>query len=340
MKMLRKAILIFVGCIIALPLIAEIKVAKYGGEFLSTGVGARALGMGGAFVAAAEDVTSIYWNPAGLASLDCPQIHGMHAERFAGIVNWDFVGGGMQLRNNLAVGFGFFRLGVDGIPFTALRDPAHDLGEIYIDDDGREVQNDVYASHMFDNSEMAFVFSVAQKRSSRLSYGANIKVIRKSAGEDGAWGLGFDVGVKFNPYRSLNLGAVLMDGTSTLVAWNGARKEVILPHLRVGAAYPFEWSKFQILPVFDIHVLFENRGTASQVSLGRADFDFRTGIEIAYLDRIALRVGVDRQRVTAGAGLKISAFIVDYGFMPHPDLGDTHRISVTFSWDKNRLASL
>lgn len=336
--MLRKILIIVFICLFSASLFAEVKVAKYGGEFLSTGIGARALAMGGAFVAATEDVTSIYWNPAGLSSLDCPQIHGMHSERFAGIVNWDFLGGGLRLENNIAVGFGFFRLGVDGIPFTALRDPARGLGEIYIDDEGREVQNDVYVSHLFDDAEMAFVFSVAKKRSNRLSYGANIKVIRKSVGEEGAWGLGFDVGVQLNPYRSLKLGAVLMDGTSTLIAWSGARKEVILPHLKVGAAYPFSWSNFKILPVFDIHVLFEDRGTASQVSLGRADLDFRAGIEIAYLERIALRVGMDRKRLTAGAGIKISAFQVDYGFMPHSDLGNTHRISLAFFWDKNRLA--
>src|ERR1043165_5044581 len=30
-------------------------------------VGSRALGMGGAFVAGADDSTAVYWNPAGLA---------------------------------------------------------------------------------------------------------------------------------------------------------------------------------------------------------------------------------------------------------------------------------
>ena len=41
---------------------------KYSNEFLSIGVGARAQGMGNAFIASVDDVTAGYWNPAGLAS--------------------------------------------------------------------------------------------------------------------------------------------------------------------------------------------------------------------------------------------------------------------------------
>ena len=41
---------------------------------MQTGVGGRALGMGGAYVAIGDDVTSIYWNPAGLGFLDKGQI--------------------------------------------------------------------------------------------------------------------------------------------------------------------------------------------------------------------------------------------------------------------------
>ena len=58
---------------VALPLCSaagETGIAKYAGEFLSLGVGGRALGMGGASVALANDVTAGYWNPAGLALLN------------------------------------------------------------------------------------------------------------------------------------------------------------------------------------------------------------------------------------------------------------------------------
>lgn len=38
------------------------------------GVGARSIGMGGAFVASPEDLTGIFWNPAGLSFLDRPEV--------------------------------------------------------------------------------------------------------------------------------------------------------------------------------------------------------------------------------------------------------------------------
>jgi hypothetical protein len=45
------------------------RIGTSGGNFLKIGVGARAVGMGEAFVAVANDPTTIYWNPAGVASL-------------------------------------------------------------------------------------------------------------------------------------------------------------------------------------------------------------------------------------------------------------------------------
>jgi len=51
---------------------AQTVIAKYAGEFMALGVGGRALGMGGAFVAVANDVTSGYYNPAGLANINYP----------------------------------------------------------------------------------------------------------------------------------------------------------------------------------------------------------------------------------------------------------------------------
>src|SRR5688500_11454424 len=45
-------------------------------RLLNSGYGAAALGMGGAFVAVANDMSAIYWNPAGLAQLQGLQLSG------------------------------------------------------------------------------------------------------------------------------------------------------------------------------------------------------------------------------------------------------------------------
>jgi len=39
-----------------------------------TGAGARAAGFGGAFIGIADDATAVVWNPAGLSTLECPEV--------------------------------------------------------------------------------------------------------------------------------------------------------------------------------------------------------------------------------------------------------------------------
>ena len=310
--------------------------AKYAGSFMETGIGARPLGMGSAFVAVAGDVTAIYWNPAGLIEMNTFQFHGMHSERFAGVVNWDFAGIGIPLKN-FAVGFGFFRLGIDGIPLTRLKDPTRGLGEIYIDENGNKIINDPYAYKIVNDNEMAFVFSFSRRRSESFSYGGNIKVIRKQVSDYGAWGLGFDFGLIWKPYRSMRYGLVLIDCTSTLLVWNGGRRERINPHIKTGIAYPLKLRMVDLLPVFDVNINFENSGEGAQLHLGKMGMNLQCGIEAIYSKRAALRIGLDRGRFTAGAGFRISVVGVDYGFSHHTDLGQSHRISITLYWDKKDI---
>src|SRR5262245_57375127 len=62
---------------------------KYAGEFLHVGAGARAIGMGGAFIAIADDASAAYWNPAGLPFLGKHEILYQHSEQFRSAVNYD-----------------------------------------------------------------------------------------------------------------------------------------------------------------------------------------------------------------------------------------------------------
>nr|MBC8526429.1 hypothetical protein [Candidatus Cloacimonadota bacterium] len=47
--------------------------------YLRMGVGAKALSMGSAFTAVSNNVTATYWNPAGLANIDCIEIGSMYS---------------------------------------------------------------------------------------------------------------------------------------------------------------------------------------------------------------------------------------------------------------------
>ena len=92
---------------------------KYSNEFLSIGVGARALGMSNAYVTSVNDVTSGYWNPAGLLGIkDDAQVGLMHSESFAGILKYDYGAFAKPIDSLSALGISIIRLGVDDIPNT------------------------------------------------------------------------------------------------------------------------------------------------------------------------------------------------------------------------------
>jgi hypothetical protein len=298
-------------------------------------MGARASGMGNAFSAVSEDVTSIYWNPAGLSSLTENQLHLMHAELFDGIVKWDCAAFGYSLDSTRSLGIGLFRLGLDGIPLTTLVDPSKSLGEWIWTSSGR-IRNVPVIDKTIDDSESA-LFLTYSKRGARHAYGVSIKVIRKSAGDYGAWGVGFDLGWRSNLYRNLTTAAVLTNATSTMIAWNGGRKEFAAPHLRIGLSNPFSFLPFQWIPVLEAEASMENLGDAAQWHSGRLGLDFRAGLEIGYNNRAWLRFGMDRKLFTMGTGFRFMGINADYGFSPHSDLGTSHRISMTVILNKDRF---
>lgn len=96
-------------------------VDKFAAEFLKVGVGARAMGMGGSFVALANDATAAYWNPAGLILLESREAFGTHASQFGGVVAHDVLGVSAPMGNGSkrdAIGITLIRLAVDDIRVT------------------------------------------------------------------------------------------------------------------------------------------------------------------------------------------------------------------------------
>ncbi|HUN66081.1 MAG TPA: PorV/PorQ family protein [Bacteroidota bacterium] len=303
---------------------------KYAGEFMAIGVGGRALGLGGAYSALAADVTAGYWNPAGLALVDYPQIALMHDERFAGLENYDYAAVALPMNATTTLGVGIIRLGVDNIANTdaAWSDANHngiiDPGEI-----------DYSRITFFNAADWAFYFSYARLMSDQLSVGINLKLIRRDDGPSSATGIGFDVAAQYRPLPNLLLAANAQDITTTLVAWNTGTNELISPTLKLGSAYLLDAFDGQFAPAFDIDVRFENRLTASNAHLGRVSFDFHTGIEYDFHHLVAVRTGLsDIGSLNFGAGIHLPKFDIDYSFAKlsaDDQLGNTHRISLIFT---------
>lgn len=308
--------------------------SKYGLEFLRSGVNARAEGMGNAYTAVVEDVTAVYWNPAGLVRLQSIELHGMHAERFGGIVNYDFLGFGMLFGEKRAMGLGIVRLGVDHIPMTRILNPERALGELYTDPQGKLVLNRPYVAKYVSDQEWAFLFGYAVEKTEKWALGCNLKTLYKAMGDFSAWGLGLDVGARWNPFGRLSTGLTLKDVTTTLLAWNNGQKEWIAPRVTLGFAYPLFIQKFSFLPALDWGCGLNGIGEVSRWHWGIMDFEVAGGVEISYLDWIAFRIGSGHGRWNIGTGFRVSMFRFDYSYSSHADLGNSHHISTVLQWDK------
>lgn len=314
-------------------------IAKYAGEFMAIGVGGRPLGMGGAYVALANDVTSGYYNPAGLARLNYPQIALMHDERFGNLVNYNYAAVALPFKTDMSFGLSVMRLGVDGIPDTrnALWDANGD-GVLDINDDRINPNKVTY----FSNQDWAFYFTFAKRHSDDFYWGANIKVISRSL-DATAWGVGFDVGAYYTPAENLHLGANIQDVTTTLIAWSTGTNELVSPTAKIGAAYEVEALFGKITPALDLDIRFENRRFASNFNLGPVSFDMHAGLEYNFKNLFSVRGGYnDVKQFTIGAGVKLPKLNIDYSYARFnmdelERLPDTHRISIILTLEETRF---
>jgi hypothetical protein len=319
------------------------KVAKYAGEFIAIGVGGRALGMGGAFVALANDVTAGYWNPAGLSKIAYTEIALMHDERFAGLVNYDYGAVAFPSGSKASIGLSVIRLGIDGIPDTreALYDASTpDQMKIY-DIFNPNARIDPNRVTYFSSTDWAFYFTYAKQLSQDVSYGANLKIIRRDMGSNSATGIGFDLGGRMLLTENLILGVNLQDITTTLIAWDTGTKELISPTAKIGSAYLIDLFGGRFAPALDFDVRFENRRYASTAHVGPISADLHTGLEYDFKNVIAVRVGYnDVKQLTLGAGIHLPKLDVDYSFAKFNgdgQLGNTHRISLTLTLSEQRF---
>jgi hypothetical protein len=319
---------------------------KYAGEFLNLGAGGQSLGMGGAFVAVTRDVTAGYWNPAGLAFIDYPEIMLMHSRQFSDAVNYNYGSIGLPVGRRSSLGLTVIRLGVDDIKKVGLTNPEVGLGEYYEDENGQVVQNRSIILDTFGNADYAFFLTYAKRVSQHFSYGGNVKFINRVLGDNSAWGVGFDVGFMFNATSNLIVGINLQDITSTLVAWDTGSRELITPSIKAGLTYPVTVSMMggEMQPALDFLIHFENLRANSLANLGRASVDVNMGWEYVYNNALALRLGfsnvgqtdvqMDFGRFSAGVGLRLPKLDIDYAFLGHEELGTTHRISARLSLEE------
>jgi hypothetical protein len=334
MKILKRILIVLV----IVQGVSAQQIAKYAGEFLSIGVGGRALGLGGAYAALANDASAAYWNPAALARINYPEFMLMHDERFGGIVNYDFGAVAIPYGTNATFAVSLMRLGVDGIPDS--RNALVDRNQNGILDSTDSI--DPSKVTYFNSADWALYFTYSKRVSNNLTYGINLKILRRGLEVASATGIGFDIGVLYSPWENWFVAANVQDVTTTLIAWSTGTNELISPTLKLGTAYFIDLFQGRFAPTIDMDVRFENRQFASIAHLGPISFDPHMGLEFDYKNTVALRIGYnDVKQLTLGAGLHLRTLDIDYSFArfgKENDLGDTHRISLRLILQEARFA--
>ena len=177
--------------------------------FLNISQGARAAGMGSAFVAVADDPSAIFWNVAGLARL---KNHGAtfdHTIWFADI-GYNFGSASFNLGDFGVLGASFIASDVDEMSVTTISEP-NGTGET------------------FGVTDMAFSIAWAFNLTDNFSIGFNPKVVYQGIWKMSDYAFAIDFGVLYNtPFEGITLGMSIsnfgskmsLSGTNAIVLYD------------------------------------------------------------------------------------------------------------------------
>lgn len=264
------------------------------GEYLNYEFGARASGMAGAMTGLADDVTAIFYNPAGLARQNPIQIGLQHVLLFADTM-FDFLG---------------FTLPVPGFGNIG-------MGAIMLTSTGFDVRDENYLPLNISNSiqQGALYLSYARDITPQLAIGANAKVAYENIFGRSDTGLGLDVGGLYQFVPEFQVGVYLNNALAPEVLGEayfatvtlGVGSQLFNHRLKLAADISKSW--------------------------GNQTLKWCLGGELAvFEERAFVRAGLDEElRVTLGAGGKYADISLDYA-LSLEDLGLTHKISAGYAF--------
>jgi hypothetical protein len=331
---------------------------KLAGEFMATGFGARALGMGGAFVSIADDASAVYWNPAGLSYLDHSQVLFMHSERFGDLVNYNTFSMARPLSREpgreTTGGIGLIWLRVSDIALTShLNEPGVDFEDtnangVWDPGSERRLWNPDRVRWESDN-EIAGYLSYSRRMNEKTAVGVNAKIIWKEIADITSLGFGFDAGLLYEVMPGWKAGLNIQDITTTPLYWDGwyftddepdnkrkvSTKETIYPTAKLGTSYHLPVAAIAGKLVFAADCDFKFEGLdedEADFAFSEISGDIRLGVLYEYREMLRLAFGMDRRKPSAGIGLSAARFSLDYAFWRNEELDNSHRVSASMNF--------
>jgi len=303
---------------------ASAESAGQAGAYLKMGVGARALGMGSAFTAMADDSTAAFWNPAGLARLKKAEGSFMHADltldRQYNFFNYVQPLKSKSGKDNGVVAISHMRFGVDGIPETRMATSRTDGTTLNGDEPATDpagtytAGKNVYIFSYFDDTETNTFGSYARKIGDRFYGGANIKYLKQDLFTNSANTWGLDLGFLYEANEKTTLGLSIRDLGEKL-DWNtnSGTSDTIPVTTTLGVSYK---ARNNITFAADLNKVDD------------MDVKLFAGAEWWLQDYAALRMGSHDGDLTLGASFKLDTWRFDYSYADET-LGDAHRISAS-----------
>lgn len=289
-----------------------------GAEFLKIGTGARAVGMGEAFTGLADDINAITYNPAGLDTLEANEIMLMHNEWIQGIKMEYFA---FSCKEGSIGTFGLSGALVLAGDMEKYDNQGNDLNEKYTAMD----------------SVVTLTYSKDVKKI--ISVGINVKYIRQQIEREHAEGLCMDMGILFRGItisdKILSIGFVMQNMGEDIKFMSESDK---LPQtMKLGISYPLmEEPRSRLICNVDMSRSMENAGYEDILMNYGAEYSYGITKDIGFTGRGGYKTGVkelgELAGITAGIGLKLSSYSIDYCFMPLGDLDETHRVSLSIKY--------
>ncbi len=317
---------------------SHIPADDYANDFLNISISPAVSAQGNSSIAAPIDPFSAYYNPALLHSIP-PGISLSHTEFFSGLYRFDAIGCKLPIKSE-PIGILLLRAGIDHIPDT--RGALIDLNQNGILDPGEYL--DESKIRYFSNQDYALYgsYSLLYKD---IQWGINLKWLYRRLAESRGYGLGLDIGAYLNRTR-WSVGINLKDITTTVISWNSGETEYTHPRIAVGGRYdlgePFLF--FHPAVYADVTFFTHDMDRAALITTSLIDFGFTWGLSVDYRKMITFRLGFDSSQcdnrvnlndylsktITTGMGIHWKQYGIQYAFLRHLYLSNTHRIAIEY----------